>query len=68
MFAQFELRNRKEAKRKREVEEVIGKIRVNHKAFYTYARRKTVIRTKIGPLVVKGQTSMRESALSLGGK
>ena len=53
-----ELRSKKEASRRKEEDEVIEQIKVNPKVFYSYARRKTVIRAKIGPLLVIGQTSV----------
>ena len=52
----MDLRNRKESRRKKEEEEVIGQIKDNPKAFYSYTKRKSVIRTKIGSLIVNGLT------------
>ena len=61
---ELELRGRKEASRRKEEESVIEQIKVNPKVFYSYARRKTVIRSKIGPLLVKGQTVSGEKEMA----
>ena len=57
------MRSKKEASRRKEEDEVIKHIKTNQKVFYSYARRKTVIRTKIGPLLVKGQTISGEKEM-----
>ena len=61
---ELELRSKKEASRRKEEDEVIEQIKVNPKVFYSYARRKTGIRTKIGPLLVNGQTISGEKEMA----
>ena len=61
---ELELRNKKEASRRKEEDEVIEQIKVNPNVFYSYARRKTVIRSKIGPLLIKGQTISGEKEMA----
>ena len=51
---ELEIRDSKEAHRKKEEMKVIDQIKVCPKAFYTYARKKAVIRSKIGPLMIDG--------------
>ena len=61
---ELELRSKKEASRRKEEDEVIEQIKVNPMVFYSYARRKTVIRSKIGPLLVNGQTISGEKEMA----
>ena len=61
---ELEIRSSKDAYRKKEEKEVIEQIKVNPKAFYSYARKKSVIRSKVGPLLVNGTLVSEEKKMA----
>ena len=54
----------KENKRKKEEEVIIDEIKVNPKAFYCYAKRKSVIKSKIGPFLINRKTVREEKEMA----
>ena len=59
-----EIMNSKEKVRKKEEDKAIAEIKINPKSFYRFAKKKSVVRSKIGPFLIDGVSVREEKVMA----